>query len=206
MVLNVTKVNLKDTISSLKKQEDYWYADGIEKEKPKEVREKRNGFFYWLDRAFSSNAFRIFSWVLIIGIVIVLIVLFLRSNGIGLFAANAKHIKTDDTETNISDNIFEIDFEAMIAKYIGAANYKLATRLLFLRLLKIMTEKNILEYAPDKTNFDYLFALAGTASFNDFASAVKNYEYVWYGNFSVNENQFNLIKTNFDKLQQQLVG
>jgi hypothetical protein len=202
--IQVGKINLNDTIESIKKDGAYWYADGVENEKPKKAKKSNNSFGKGAVKVLASNTFTFITWVVIIGIIITLIVLFLRSNGIGLFTARKRNIAIAESENEVSENIFEIDFETVINKYIVAGNHKIATRLLFLRLLKSMSEKNIVQYAPDKTNFDYLFALIGTASFNDFANVVKHYEYVWYGDFAVNEQQFNLIKNNFDELQQKV--
>jgi hypothetical protein len=196
--------SLQDTIAKLKQEDAYWYAEGVDLVKPLESN-KDGGFWYWLARLFNSSAMRIIAWVVVIGIVLTLVVLFLKNNGIGLFTAAARKIYHKEEET-ISDNIFEIDFEKNISQSIYNQNYKLATRLLFLRLLKTMTEKEVLSYSLDKTNFDYLMALHGKKIFADFASAVRNYEYVWYGNFAINAVQFEAIKTNFDKLQQEFLN
>jgi hypothetical protein len=204
-VISITngRISLKDTIQSLKKSDDYWYADGVE-EKKEIINEKPSSFWQWLAKLLNNKVFRVLSWIIIIGILLFLVIAFLRSNGIGLFTSGARKIKSAAIEEEIADNIFEIDFEAAIAKSIQSQDYCLATRYLFLRLLKGLANKNIIEYAPDKTNFDYLFALSGTIVYNDFALAVKNYEYVWYGDFTITNQQFLSIQTQFDKLQQFL--
>lgn len=204
-IISITKgnISLKDTIQSLKNSDDYWYADGVE-EKKEIVKQQPSGFWKWLATILNSEVFRVVAWILIIGILVFIIIAFLRSNGIGLFTSRARKIEPSFTDAEISDNIFEIDFDAAIAQSIASENFRLATRLLFLRLLKGLSNKNIIEYAPDKTNFDYLFALSSTAVYTDFAAVVKNYEYVWYGDFTVSNQQFIGIKNQFDKLQQYL--
>lgn len=204
-IISITngKISLKDTIQSLKKSDDYWYADGVE-EKKETVNEKPSSFWQWLAKLLTNKVFRVLSWIIIIGISLFLVIAFLRSNGIGLFASGARKIKSASAEEEITDNIFEIDFDSAIAKSIQLQDYRLATRYLFLRLLKGLANKNIIEYAPDKTNFDYLFALSGTTVYTDFAAAVKNYEYVWYGDFTITNQQFLSVQTQFNKLQQFL--
>jgi hypothetical protein len=107
-------------------------------------------------------------------------------------------------QTEQPENIFEIDFETALAGSLVAADYRLAIRLLFLRLLKIMNEKKLIEYSTDKTNFDYLFHLNGTGLFNDFSVLIRNYEYAWYGKFRLNEQQYGIIEKKFSRFQQQI--
>lgn len=197
--------SLQDTITKLKNEEAYWYADGVNIKKPT-TEKSENGFWYWLTQFFNTRWPRIIAWIIVIGIATTLIVLFIKSNGIGLFAPTSKKIDDANLGEAIGENIFEIDFEKSIEQSIHLQNYKLATRLLFLRLLKTMAEKNLIVYSPSKTNFDYLMELNSSNSFNSFAKAIRNYEYVWFGNFLVNSSQFDIIKTSFDKLYTQLTN
>ena len=65
-------------------------------------------------------------------------------------------------QTKETENIFEINFQQEIDKAVQAGNYRLAVRLLFLRLLKNLAEKNIIQYQQDRTNFDYLMQLGNS--------------------------------------------
>lgn len=206
VTINKGNVHLEDTIHQLKNEEAFWYADGLTEEK-KSTKEPSNFKWTWLDNFIKfllSNTFKIISWTIIGLIILFLLFIFLKNNGINLLASKPKKIASSDAE--ITTNIFEIDFAKELQKSIDATNYTLATRLLFLQLLKRLTELEFLEYAPDKTNFDYLFALNGKAFYTDFALAVKNYEYVCYGNFELNEQKFVAIKNNFYLLQQKLAS
>lgn len=198
------RTNLTDTINQLKKKDDYWYADGVAEEKKVEVKNESSPFWKWLAKILKSEITKVLAWIIIIGTLLFIIIAFLRSNGIGFFSPSAKKIKTAVEANEATDNIFEIDFDKAIANSISAENYRLATRFLFLRMLKELANKNIIEYAPDKTNFDYLFALSGTTLHKDFLTATHNYEYVWYGDIAVTKQQFETIQQQFNKLYQQL--
>lgn len=208
------RIHLKDSFDRLKKKKEYWYYDYVETTKSKRTNSSSKKDSIISDgnkEDKSTNNSSNYSskldfviWLIVIVAFFVIIFLFLKANGISLFASNAKKIMiTENTET-ISDNIFEIDFEAAIDRTIKNRDYRLATRLLFLRLIKTMANKNVIDYSPDKTNFDYLFALSGTKAYNDFAQAVRAFEYVWYGEFALTENQFSTVKQQFDKLQNLL--
>jgi len=87
---------------------------------------------------------------------------------------------------------------------LATQDYRLATRLLFLRLLRTMADRNIITYSIEKTNFDYLFELSGSQYFNNFSALAKGYEYVWYGNFTIQESQFAQLRQRLDDLTRQI--
>jgi len=207
------RIHLKDTFDKLKKKEEYWYYDYVEAEKERKKNNSRKDSLKpdKNDQDNTSNTssgypgnLGFITWLIVIAAFFIIIFLFLKANGISLFASRAKNIELTESTETISDNIFEIDFESAIDRTIKNRDYRLATRLLFLRLIKTMANKSVIDYSPDKTNFDYLFALSGTKAYNDFAQAVRAFEYVWYGEFGLTENQFSQVKQQFDKLQNSL--
>lgn len=192
------RTDLTDTIHHLKKQDVYWYHD-FQKEKKKSKTEGQKKTTT-KDKKPSSFNFNLVGWILVLIALLVIIFLFLKANGISLFTKNAKIIDASIEQQELEKNIFESDLETAVKKYIAEKNYRYATRLLFLHLLKTMAQKNVIEYNTHKTNFDYLFALSNSKIYPAFANVVKAYEYVWYGEFEVNETQFNSIKQEFEYL------
>ena len=86
----------------------------------------------------------------------------------------------------------------------AAGNFRLAIRLMFLRSLKNMSEKNIIRYKQDKTNFDYLVELHPTTYYNNFFKVTRSYEYSWYGQFPVSEDAYRIIRNDFDQFDKAL--
>src|SRR6185369_2616844 len=97
-------------------------------------------------------------------------------------------------EDNSSENIFDINYQREIEKAVNAKDYRLAVRLMFLRLLKQLSQKKIIEYEQERTNLEYLSELNATGYYNDFFRLTRNYEYVWYGKFDVSRETFGVIK------------
>jgi len=199
---------VSDTVQLMKKKDgDFWYADKSPEEKKKAEDNSSledNSFWDKFFRALGSDTAKVIVWSLIILVVLGIVVFFLRNNEIGLFASTRKKATKKTSMEELSDNIFEIDFATAINNASQEGNYKLAIRLLFLQLLKTMSEQRIIEYAPDKTNFDYLFQLSGSKYNSPFMNAVRTYEYVWYGDFQVNAPQYAAIQKGFNDFQQQL--
>jgi hypothetical protein len=88
-----------------------------------------------------------------------------------------------DTAT---ENIHEVDFRTRIAEAEAAANFRLATRLGYLEVLKHLTDGGFIQWQPDKTNHTYLSELAAGPLRDAFRGATREFEYVWYGDLGLN--------------------
>jgi len=88
-----------------------------------------------------------------------------------------------DTAT---ENIHEVDFRTRIAEAEEGGNFRLATRLGYLEVLKHLTDGGLIQWQPDKTNHAYLAELAAGPLREAFRAATREFEYVWYGDLRLN--------------------
>jgi len=189
-----------DTFHKIKSGDDFWYTRIVKKGTQK----SNFSFLNWVTKILSGTTARFVVWCILIGGIVFFFVLYLVNNEIGIFApAKRKRVEIKNTD-GLPDNIFEIDYETALAGSLASGNYRLSTRLLFLRVLKIMNERKLIEYSIEKTNLDYLFQLNGTDYLNNFSTLIKSYEYTWYGEFTISEQQYALIDKNFSQFQQQI--
>ena len=128
--------------------------------------------------------------------------LYLFSNHRGIFR-RSKGLVIEE-EGAITDNIFTIAYEREIDRAVAAGNYRLAVRLLFLRLLKGLDQRNLVPYQQDKTNLDYLVSLRQTDYYDGFFRLTRHYEYAWYGQFEVDAEKFSVIRSDFEKFENDL--
>ena len=84
------------------------------------------------------------------------------------------------------ENIHEVDFTARIAEAEDAGNFRLATRLGYLEVLKHLTDRGLIQWQPDKTNHAYLAEIAAGPLREAFRSTTRQFEYVWYGELRLN--------------------
>ena len=163
----------------------------------------------WFDRMFTSPITSIVLWTLAaIFIAFVLYKLFLGGGSPFKKKTRSMPQATQDlVEEELSS---ESDFDAMIRQAVGKGNYRLAIRYQYLRSLHRLADKHFIEMAADKTNYQYVRELAGRGPAvnqqfqNDFASLTLNYEYVWYGEFSVDDVIYNRIARGFNDFNQKI--
>jgi len=184
-------------VKKLKTDNDYWYADAEIKKKKKEQ----------LDPTFiplgQRTWFKTLLWLLIIGGFAAFIIWYLAGNDVSIFKKRQRLAEDKEDEMDTED-IFAINYQKEIDKASKMGNYRLAIRLMFLRLLKDLSQKNIIQYAQGKTNFDYLMQLHPTKYYRDFFRITRNYEYSWYGQFDVTEDMYHIIRSDFNNFDRQL--
>jgi hypothetical protein len=195
---SVQQRHVPDSLAKeMQQDDDFWYAHTeIKKPDPKLI--KRN--YVPLGR---QPWFQTLLWLIIIGGFAAAIIWYLASSNVGLF--RKRNIETrGEISDEIPEDIFAINYQKEIDKAEKQGNYRFAIRLMFLRLLKDMTEKSIIQYKQDRTNFDYLLQLQPTVYYSNFFRITRNYEYSWYGHFDVNEEAYRIIRSDFDQFDRQL--
>jgi len=165
--------------------EAFWYANADPEEK-KTV------------SGVGSKLFRDVLWVIIMAGFAGIIVWYLVYSNVGFFARRDSAIDTGENAPEETDDIFSINYPLQIEKAGAAGNFRLAIRFLFLRLLRDLAQKNVIQYRQGKTNFEYLVQLHPTVYYKDFFRLVRHYEYAWYGKFEINSDTYNLVKKDFD--------
>jgi hypothetical protein len=195
--LNLRKVP-DSVVTGLQEQDAFWYAnETIRKKKP--AQEKENIKYSSIqNNAWFSNLL----WVLIIGAFLAVVIYYMAESG--LFRRRIK-IKADQGQDleEMPEDIFAINYQKEIDKAVAVGDYRLAVRLQYLRLLKHMTEKNMIRYQQDKTNMDYLMQLHNTTFYHDFFRITLHYEYSWYGRFAVSQEAYGLITRDVEQFENR---
>jgi hypothetical protein len=181
-------------VDSLKKDEAFWYADYIfkKKEVKENKREENKRSYQWLNMT---------TLIIIVVLFLALLLWYLFRNNIIRRSADISEKKPEEDKT---ENIFDIDYGKEIGNAVKSEDYRLATRLMFLRLLKDLSQKNIIQYKQERTNFDYLSQVYKTSYYSDFFRITRNYEYAWYGKFEVSADTFGIIKNEFENFDRKL--
>lgn len=214
-----------DELRRLKDDKDFWYADLVvkrdangklvlpEEEKGKKtqkgnhekaIREEdlREPYVPLGQRSW----FQTFLWILMIGVFVAAIVFYLGSSQVGLFRRKSKTVGHNPEGADEWEDIFSIPYQAEIDKAVARGNFRLAVRLHFLQLLRQLSDKQVIRYTQDRTNFDYLSELHSTPYYPPFFRLTRHYEYSWYGQFPVSAEAYAQIRSEFESFHQKLPG
>lgn len=104
----------------------------------------------------------------------------------------------------IEEDIHSINFNQSIQQAIANKNYRLAVRLLYLQSLKVLSDRDMIQWQLDKTNSAYVKEIKGETQQAAFHQLTLWFENNWYGNIPVSETAFGLIKNQFEQFNQQL--
>jgi hypothetical protein len=131
-----------------------------------------------------------------------LLFVFLKRNG---YVFRRK--KSDDLDTAVKLTDEELDvqtYQAQIEQAISAGKFRIAVRLLYLQTLRVLMDKGIVTYSKEKTNAAYLRGMISTPWYRLFATLTLDYEYIWYGEMPVDDEQFNVIHRQFSQFMNEL--
>ena len=150
------------------------------------------------------------SWSLLNNVMLVLgiaALLYLIMRLLGMDIANifSRKVKTTDLAyTEYTENIHSIDFDEELQKAIQTGNYRLAVRLLYLDCLKKLSDYQLIDWQPAKTNANYVNELGSTPLKDEFRQLTRQFEYVWYGDFRINERHFTHLHEAFQQFDEEL--
>ncbi len=142
--------------------------------------------------------FRILPYLILIIALFFLIKLFLKINFNELISG--KTATAEVTLTEDEEIIKNKDIQQLIKKAIAQKNYRLAVRYYYLLVLQKLQENNLIEWEPQKTNEDYIVEIQNKKIISKFKEVTYLYDFVWYGNFEINELEFDKVAINFEKL------
>jgi hypothetical protein len=138
------------------------------------------------------------SWWIILLLFLIVAGIILYSIGFkpsSLFRKDTKNMAENNADSTFDeDHIDNIKFESELDKAIRLGNYRLAVRILYLESLKILNDKKMIDWKINKTNWDYVKELNQPQLKGDFKQITNSFDYVWYGNFAIDESTFKLMQ------------
>jgi hypothetical protein len=186
------------TIDKLLEDSDYSYVEV--KAPPKTVWERFKDWFWRLvKRIFNTKAgdysisiVKIVLCVVIIGLIIWLL---FKNDVRFIFYGKSASVPIFN---ELDEDIHEIDFEKRINEELAKKDFRRAIRFLFLKLIKELNNQNLINWQLDKTNADYYKELRNTNYGKEFKELSRLYEYVWYGDFKLEEPHYMTIIQKFN--------
>ena len=108
---------------------------------------------------------------------------------------------SDEATEDVYEDIFSLSYTKLIQQAEKEKDYRVAIRLMFLQILKSLSDVGAIQYQPDHTDLEYLQQLSQSKYYKDFFNVMRSYEYAWYGKFFISPEKYATIKNDFLKLQ-----
>lgn len=96
------------------------------------------------------------------------------------------------------------DIPSLIRKAETDRNYRLALRYYYLLILKSLKDAKLIDYKVDKTNQEYKKELESTDLKEQFNTITHLYDFIWYGNFELEKNEYFHAKTVFEEVELKI--
>jgi Domain of unknown function (DUF4129) len=154
------------------------------------------------EKAATTDLGRLIMYTLAGILLIIVIMMLLKVNAFKVFYSGADQAKQGYQVFH--ENIHEMDFEKLIHEATEKNEFRLATRLIFLHALKLLSDKHLIEFNPGKTNHDYVEELITPDLKTGLNELSFYFDYAWYGNFSINDIQFQRIKNTFSEWRTKM--
>lgn len=197
----------KNNLEKYKADKDFDYSETVEVKEPTLLDRILNWigrqimrFLEWIFGVKSAQG--IFKTILLVlpyivaGIVLFLLLkFFLKVNSNSIISANNNKSVVSITEEE--ELIKNKDLAKLIHQAIEQKNYRLAVRYYYLQLLKNLEEKELITWELQKTNEDYSKEITEINLNKSFLKLTRLYDFVWYGNFEINEFEFGKIAADF---------
>lgn len=190
-----------DLLEKYKNDPDFDYDGG-----PKETEDWISKIRNWINQQLailrSSKTYSTLLDYLYYGLMIAALILIIRGlikadrRGLLFGKINSNEIKMIESEEDIS----QINFDELIAAAAERKDYKLAVRYLFLKSLKLLSEKELIELRNNKTNHQYLSEIKNNRISNAFEITTSRFEWIWYGDFPVDEKVMKSSQNDFNEL------
>lgn len=143
------------------------------------------------------------AYIIMFAAIIIIILGLLKTDIKGLFFG--KKPSAISGISGYEEDINKLDFENLITSSLNNKNYKLAVRYYYLSLLKMLSDKNIIEVSKNKTNRQYASDIKSSELKNNFILATGKFELAWYGNILVDEKMY-LESENIFKKVRSIAG
>ena len=185
-------------MTALRKLKDYQYT--VQESQVIDTWWKRllRRFFNWFGNLFTGvcnpTFWKIAAYIFVASVIVYVT---LKLIGVDFSGLYRKKNNNEIPYETLGENIHAIDFVDSIAEAITLKNYRLAIRLYYLKALKELTDREMIDWRINKTNRSYVYELNSPTLRPDFERITLQFEYAWYGDFPVDETQFLNIKNQF---------
>jgi len=155
-----------------------------------------------LETSVTTNWGRVLTWVIALTVIVAVIMMVLKVNAFNMLMGGRRAAAV--SHNVLDENIHEMDFEKLIQEAINQNDYRRGVRLVFLYALKLLADKQLINWKQGKTNHDYVAELKAGDLRNGLHDLSYYFDYAWYGNFTINRELFSKVNDIFTNWKTKL--
>jgi hypothetical protein len=151
---------------------------------------------------FLLSFLKILPYIIAVIVVYLIVNFFLKVNSRNLLNGqnNKEIVHIEDEEELLNSK----DLPRLIELAIAEENYRLATRYQYVLLLQQLSNKELIIWEQQKTNEDYIKEVQHKNIHTEFEEITRFYDFVWYGNFDVNYQEYQKGIESIDHIAQKI--
>jgi hypothetical protein len=207
LVIDSSKIEVREpsesSITKFKSDKEFIYDEA-------QTQNWWDAFWTWvsskLSKLMGTRAFGFFQeylgYIIILAAVIIIILVLNKSKFRGLFYLSKESKMSGFKE--LKDDINEINFDNLIAEAVSNSNYRIAVRLYYLKSLKLLSDRKLIDWKINKTNQNYVKEIKEEELKKPFEELTNMFEWIWYGEMPIAESVFVKTKNNFLDFQSSL--
>lgn len=147
------------------------------------------------------GGFKYVFYILVAGVILFVVVKILQNiNSSPAIDVNKGRVYT---LSEVEEKILEIDLDKIFNDALIAKDYRLALRINFLIIIKMLSISGKISWTKEKTNWEYYNEIKDSVTALKFKEIVVPFETIWYGEHELTEAQFNRLQPSYESFKNQ---
>jgi hypothetical protein len=105
---------------------------------------------------------------------------------------------------DFDDHIPESELDRFLREALQRNDFRLAIRIYYLMVIKELSQRKLISWRKEKTNFDYLMELREANQYKGFRDVTLIFERIWYGERAMDEHHFGEASIRFKNFLSSL--
>lgn len=161
-------------------------------------------FLFSISQFLTSGAGRVLLWCIVAASVIFIAYKLLFSKDSILFNRKGQLMKQKTEPVVNEQDVATTNWEQLLQNATLNNDQRLTIRYSYMWLLQLMQKRGLIRFSNDKTNFDYYTELSNSEYRQPFRQLSRQYEYAWYGQYTLSSQQYDDYSALFNTLKTKL--
>lgn len=154
---------------------------------------------------FSSPTGKTLVWLSLIAFVVFVVVKVVLGNNSTLFRKQPRKLVAEKADHGEQpSDVHGTDWAQLFAQSMELGNQRLAVRYSFMHMLQVLEQHRCISFRTDKTNHDYYYELKDQELRTLFRSLANQYEYAWYGEYTLSDTALKAYLHTYNTLKSTL--